>query len=132
MPKKITNKKPSARVIATREAGVVTLMPGAGTVVSDEQWEAIQKTQVTYRNKKVPITEMLEAEGHIEIEDAEGAAEGPSRVTRNEVPPALMGALPGQGGDDASRREDEETEEGAEAAGEAGTRRHRRRHTPAE
>lgn len=126
MAVKITQKKPHAHIIVTKQ-GNITLKPGV-TYVADELWAAAKDgSHATIRGKKVNTLELLVKEGHLEVEEGakdpnDEETEGSSIVTRGERRTSYAGGLPGQGGVDISKRDEPEetTDDGS------GSRRKRR------
>lgn len=105
----ITNKEARPRVFSTKEHGTIVLRPG-DNLVEEAAWAEVKKVQWNIKGKKVSAVSVLEKEGAIEEGGkAKAGAEGESLATSAGGPPAAYaGGLPGQGGEDASRRTDEE------------------------
>ena len=117
MATRVINREQGPRSFRSK-AGTVLLAPGEN-LVADAKWKAVTQQ---FDVKRLEQAGAIEVSGH--QADAP-PAEGESRVTRGDVPLAYQGGLPGQGGEDISRRtaEEESTEGSTE---ESGTRRRRR------
>lgn len=131
MAVKVTQKQPHAHLILTKK-GNITLQPG-DTYVPDELWaEAKAGSHHFARGKKVNTLDALVKAGHLEVtegaSDPNEASEGSSAVTRGEVPLAYHGGLPGQAGEDMSKRDEAEAPAGDEPTDDGtGQRRRARR-----
>lgn len=126
MAVKVTQKEPHARILmhATKTgpegrlvAGSLTLEPDVPKYVDEELWKNIEEGSHhpdPKTGKRTSTIETLVKAGAITVEkgvtDPTESGAGTSRVTRGEVPPQHAISLPGQGGEDNTRREDAEAD----------------------
>ena len=122
MPITITNHEARPRVFGIgRGKGArrsVTLLPG-DNVIEDEEWSAMKETKWNIHGKAVSAVDALVEEGILEVGKkvkGGGASEADSIATSGAIPASRMGGLPGEGGEDITRRTSAEDADAKERA----------------